>query len=459
MSQTIRMRLALWYTVSFTFIIGAVAWVSYASTETTLSNRLDQSLTDEMHWLANRLDHALSRREAMSVVVDDIADHVSISPVKEYVEIWQAGDSLFYRSHDLGDDTLRTYYPAISSRAAPVIYRGHPLRLYRADTARWRIYLAMPLESVAAPLHQMLILFFWLCPFVLLAAVGTGLAVAGRPLRQLHQVAETARQITADRLHDRIPEPHTADEIGQIVSTFNEMISRLEVSFGQIRQFSADASHELKTPLTILRSQLERGLNERIGPDELKQIVAGCLDETLRMSAIVDDLLLLAKGDAGTTSVKKERIDLGGMINELYEEAILLASPKSISVTMERAPEIYIDGDRQLLRQMFLNLIDNAIKYNRIGGSIHLSLTPRSSGVIVTFRDAGIGIAAEDIPRIFDRFYRVDRARSREVGGSGLGLSIAKWIASAHGGSISVRSIVNEMTEFSVTLPGAPPAT
>jgi signal transduction histidine kinase len=231
------------------------------------------------------------------------------------------------------------------------------------------------------------------------------------------------------------------------------MISRLDVSFAQMKQFSADASHELLTPLSVLRSQLETALNSRVEGDEMKKIIADCLDETLHMTSILGNLLLLAQGDAKSIVTSRDPVDLTALMNEMHEESVVLASQKSITVSVNIIPGVTITGDRPRLRQMLLNLIDNAIKYNQVHGSIHLGLQVKDGNAVITVRDTGIGMSENEIPKIFNRFYRVDRARSRELGGAGLGLSIVKWIVDAHNGTISVISKVNGGTEFLVSFP------
>ncbi|MBI3766345.1 MAG: ATP-binding protein [Ignavibacteriales bacterium] len=223
-----------------------------------------------------------------------------------------------------------------------------------------------------------------------------------------------------------------------------------------MKQFSADASHELRTPLTVMRSQLETALNSKITHLELKKIIANCLDETLRMSAIIENLLLLAKGDTGQDHLKQEKVDLGKLIRETYDESVIIASQKSITVTLDSPPHVIVSGDEQRLHQMLLNLIDNAVKYGRDRGTIFLRLNKEDGMAKIRVADDGIGISEHDMARIFDRFYRVDRARSRELGGVGLGLSIAKWIAETHGGTIGVASKVDKGSEFTVILPLSP---
>jgi signal transduction histidine kinase len=266
-------------------------------------------------------------------------------------------------------------------------------------------------------------------------------------------VIEAANRITADRLHDRIPEHDSNDEIGRIITTLNKMISRLDVSFQQVRQFSADASHELRTPLAVLRSQLESALISDCTPHELKTIAASCLDETIRMTNIIENLLLLAQADGGHHQLRWEPVDLRALMTETVEESVVLASPRNITVSLKKADEAVIMGDEQRLRQMLLNLIDNAIKYNRPEGTIDCFLERTNGEGTITIADSGIGIPPSETARIFDRFYRVDKARNREIGGAGLGLSIVRWIVDAHGGTIRVLSRVDEGSKFVVGFP------
>jgi two-component system OmpR family sensor kinase len=459
MFRTIRFRLALWYAIAFLISSGIIAWFVYLYIGRTLSDRLDQSLTNEIQWVVARLDRSDTHAENIQDIKDDIFDHASFYPIKEYIEIWAGSDTMFFHSPNLGQDTLRPYITGSGgSKLLMTVtnFRDHFIRLAVQRAHHRLVILAMPTATVTTPVNQLLKIFLWLCPVVILIAVAGGMYVSKQSLAKLNQVVETAQKITADRLHDRIPEHKAKDEIGKIVSTFNEMISRLDVSFRQMKQFSADASHELLTPLTVLRTQLETALNSRVAADDLKKIIADCLDETLHMSSILENLLLLAKGDAGQVGIKREKIDLSDLLREMYEDSIVLGSQKSIRISAEVSPEVFILGDKSRLRQMLLNLIDNAIKYNQVNGSITISLARMGGKALLTVRDTGIGIREEDIPRIFDRFYRVDRARSREQGGSGLGLSITKWIVGAHGGTIDVSSKLNQGTEFLISLPLAP---
>jgi heavy metal sensor kinase len=276
--------------------------------------------------------------------------------------------------------------------------------------------------------------------------------------------------ITSQNLNQRINPPKVKDEISRLVETLNEMISRLDRSFRQVKQFSTDASHELKTPLTILKGEVEVGLRKERAPHEYEQILKSNLEEINRMSQIVEDLLLLSKADSGEIRLNKEDMNLNEVLNEVVAHVNVLAQSKNLRIeTSNHHEEIHIFGDPLRIRELFLNLIENGIKYTEEGGSIHILLTKdtlvqdgkqsdRAQGeqaefVKIIVSDTGIGIAKEDQERIFDRFFRVDKARSREQGGSGLGLSICKWIVKAHRGEIEVESELGKGSSFIVKLP------
>jgi len=456
MFRSIRFRLTLWYAavVALTFVFASGAIYEYVGR--TLSTSLDQAITNEVKWIVARLEKGHTRSEAEHVVKEDIFEHASYYPIKEYIEIWDLAGALIYQSPNLAAvDTLAIYFslPTGQSWGLTTItkFRTHNIRLAVSKTPEGTVYLAMPTESITAPLDQLVRVFALLGPVIIVIAIAGGTYLAKKSFVKINQVIETAKRITADRLYDRIPEHTAKDEIGEIISTFNDMISRLDVSFRQMKQFSADASHELRTPLSVMRTQLETALGSKATMSVLKKTIANCLDETLRMSGIIENLLLLAKGDSGQELIVKEPLDLRKLLSEAYDECVIIASQKSIKVTLKQPDEAMILGDGQRLRQMLLNLIDNAVKYNHENGKISFTLVRENSVAKISIADNGIGIPEHDIPRIFDRFYRVDRAK--EMPGVGLGLSIAKWIAEAHGGTISVVSQLNKGSEFIVALP------
>jgi heavy metal sensor kinase len=302
-------------------------------------------------------------------------------------------------------------------------------------------------------LESLYVIFLLLLPIALAASIFGGLALANRALRPVADITTRAQRITAENLDQTIPVRNAGDELGRLSSTINDMIRRLHDSFAHVRQFSADASHELRTPLTIMRGEIELGLRSPKSPEEYRELLESTLEEIMRLTTIVDNLLTLDKADQGTAQAAFSEVDLQGLVEELYEDTELLAARKGITIQLRTSTPITIVGDRGRLRQLFLNLVDNAIKYTPDGGGVSLALERHNGSAVFEVSDTGVGIAEEELGRIFDRFYRVDKARSRELGGSGLGLSIAKWIAELHRGTITVRSEPRRGSTFTVTLP------
>ena len=288
---------------------------------------------------------------------------------------------------------------------------------------------------------------FWLC-------LGCWL-LAERTIAPIIEVTEAAQGITADNLTRRLPFGNHQDELSQMVACLNQMLDRLEKSFRRIRQFSGDASHELRTPLTILRGETEVTLRWAKTTDEFRDMLRSNMEEIDRMERIIESLLTLAKSEVGELTLEMKQLSLSDMVQELYLQSRLLCETKQIEVSMglKVEEEVRIRGDELRLRQMFLNLISNAIKYTPEGGELKIVLAQEDDFAVVDIVDTGIGMHAEHLSHIFDRFYRVDKARNRMDGGTGLGLAIVKWIAEAHGGSISVTSEVGKGSSFSVRLP------
>jgi two-component system OmpR family sensor kinase len=294
-------------------------------------------------------------------------------------------------------------------------------------------------------------------PFILLLSLVASYMIAGRAIEPVERLINEVEAITDGRsLHRRLPSDLGNEELSRLGSTLNAMIARLETSFGALRRFTADASHELKTPLTVIRADVERAMHPNAAGSEAMQALEEAMQETARMADLVDSLLTLARADEGRFDLHREPVPLGPLVRDVYETAVILGEDSGLVVTMAVLEEGVVDGDARRLRQLFLNLITNAIKYTPRGGRVELSLSERVGGEIAfTVRDSGIGISAGDLPHVFDRFWRADRARSRasERGGFGLGLAISQWIAQAHGGRVAAQSRLGRGSVFTVTLP------
>jgi len=306
---------------------------------------------------------------------------------------------------------------------------------------------------------QVLLLALVIGPMILLISAATAWTLAGRLLRPIEQMVNDVEAISDGRsLHRRIPVEDLGDEIGRLGSTLNAMIGRLETSFAALRRFTADASHELKTPLTVLRADIERAMTTGQGSTDQLVALEEALQESARMADLVDSLLTLARADEGRFDLHREPVEMEPLVREVAETANILGEYAGLQVSMPVLQPVTILGDRVRLRQLFLNLVTNAIKYTAKGGKVELRLEASDGVAVFTVKDTGIGIAGADLPFIFDRFWRVDRVRSRggERGGVGLGLAISQWIAQAHGGSINVSSRLGRGSAFAVTIPALP---
>jgi heavy metal sensor kinase len=278
--------------------------------------------------------------------------------------------------------------------------------------------------------------------------------ITRKALQPLQEVASAAEHINAKALNQRLPEASAQDEVGRLVQVLNHAFDRLERSFDQATRFSSDASHELKTPLTIMRGEIEAALKTDLMDPGVEILLDGLLAETQRLCDIVEKLLLLSRADAGELTLAREMLDFSSICRELAEDAQILAGPKRISTEFEIAPEVKIFGDELYLRRVLLNLLDNAIKYNVPGGSLSISLTTSHPTAHLRIANTGPGIMKEDEPRVFERFYRGDPSHSSEISGSGLGLSICREIVAAHGGQMGLEQSLPGWTAFTVSLPG-----
>ncbi len=289
---------------------------------------------------------------------------------------------------------------------------------------------------------------------MLLGSYG-GLLLANEALSPVDRITRAAEQIGAGDLSERVPLPDKMDEIGRLAATFNHMIARLQAAFERQRQFTSDASHELRTPLAVMRGDIEITLRRRRTPEEYERVLTSNLEEIMRLSRLVEDLLTLARGDAGQSALDCEPMPLDQLCQEMVEYITPLAQTHEQTLIYQPpAAPVMVKADAQRLKQLLLNLLDNAIKYTSQGGRITLGLKTEGKEAVLTISDTGRGIPPEDLPHLFERFFRHTRSTSdKGATGFGLGLSIVKWIVESHGGKIEAASRIGEGTTFTVRLP------
>jgi heavy metal sensor kinase len=298
------------------------------------------------------------------------------------------------------------------------------------------------------------ILIFATAPLFLAIAAFGGYWMSRRALDPVDQMTQAARSIGAQDLAKRLAVPPTRDELARLAETLNAMLARLESTFRKITQFTADASHELRTPVAVMRTSAEITLRKSRGEAEYREALTQILHETDRLSQLIENLLSLARADSGAASMKMERTDANALLAEACEKSRLLADQKGVALSRNGAADpVWMQADPDSIERLFFILLDNAVKYTPSGGQVDVKLGSDNGFAVVEIRDSGIGISAEDMPHIFDRFYRADRARTREHGGAGLGLAIGKWIAEAHGGEIRAQSAPTKGSLFQVRIP------
>ena len=308
------------------------------------------------------------------------------------------------------------------------------------------------LEDFDETMRRLLIILIIGIPTSVSVTIGVGYFMAKKALQPVDKIRRAAVKISSRNLEEYIDIGARRDELGKLAQTFNEMISRLRDAFQRINQFSIDVSHELKTPLTILKGATEVALRKDREGEEYKQLLVSHLEEIDRMAQIIDDLLLLSKADTGKVLLNVDEVEIKDLILEVYMDMKLFAEKKHVELVVSALQDAKLKGDELKLRRMLWNIVDNGIKYTPTGGKVDISSATDNGYVRINVRDTGVGIGDGDIKYIFDRFYRADRARQRESG-TGLGLSISKWIAEAHKGGIEVESRPFSGSLFSIKLP------
>jgi len=475
--QTIRQRLTFWYTVALGVTVAAFGTLLYLERRESSLRELDQRLELEAD-LANRwLSESYN---VLGRIVTTAGSSPSLDPgisayleaVRDYVVVVDTTGgvlALSEASRALNADALQLLTAEADSLRVPKragtmslgggigALRWLAVRVEAAGPEIGGLLVATPVSQVAFGPTELLRSMLIIAPVILLASALVGYWLAGTFLRPVQGIMDEIEAITDSRsLHRRLAVPMTGDEMARLTLTVNGMLARLEQSFGSLHRFTADASHELKTPLMVLRAGVERALVHPGVPAEIMQSLDETLAQINEMTELVESLLTLARADEGRAPLAVEESDLRDLLGDAVETAGMLGEDSGIAVTSSMPGHpVRLAVDRHRIRELLLNLVTNAIKYTPRGGTVDLSLTDQDDAVSITLRDTGIGIAPGDLPHIFDRFWRADPARSRtgDRPGTGLGLAITKWIAEAHGGSITVQSRPGRGTIFTVRLP------
>jgi two-component system OmpR family sensor kinase len=465
--RSIRARLTLWYSglLAVTFLL--LGGVGYGLLAYSLGHDVDAALNSVARALAER-SYSGSTSFLPSEIDEVFRRFFDFSPWDRYFGMFDPLGRMDPRFAPPGSGKLHLSPKALKNAA-----QGHstfetveglaryPVRILTVPVVKAGrvvnlIQVGMSLENSYWSRHRFLLAMTGVLSVALFLAGGGGWLLARRALGPVDRMAEAARRISTENLAERLADSGAGDELSRLAQTLNEMLGRLEDSFRQIRQFSADASHELQTPLTILKGEIEVALRSPRSPEEYQRILKSALEEIDRLAGLAEGLLHLARADAGVLRMDRRTVDLARLVEEVYEQGKVLAGARAITLSLGRMEPISVQGDEERLKRVLLNLLDNGVKYTPAGGHVTLSLERTGEEACLKVEDTGIGLSAEEQDRVFERFYRSAEARSSGEAGAGLGLCIARSIVEAHGGRIEVESSPGLGSTFTLVLPALP---
>ncbi len=472
---SLRVKLTLYYLAILSAVLLLFGVAIYAYLSHSLLMTIDESLAYQVERIERSISFSMGAEPAeqggevqeellplsphITQIIDDsgrVTDEMAVS----------ANDHLPVRIEVLSQLAVgKTVFDTVK------LSNGESLRVATRRTkdhegsGTYFIRLGQSLQALSGARRQLLLVLGVAIPIALLLGSFGGLLLAHQALAPVDRITSAAEQIAKGDLTERVPAPAKMDEIGRLAATFNHMISRLQAAFERQKQFTSDASHELRTPLAVMRGDIEITLRRERTAEEYQRVLSSSLEEIVRLSRLIEDLLMLARADAGRVELRCEPLDLQALCQQMVEYIAPLAEQREQTLVYN-APEpaktddgeeddlVIINADVQRIKQLLLNLLDNAIKYTEPQGSIALGLKVEAQTAVLTVTDTGRGIPAEDLPHIFERFFRRSaKTADRSASGFGLGLSIVKWIVDAHGGSITAQSEVGKGTTFTVRFP------
>jgi heavy metal sensor kinase len=456
--HSIKFRFTIWYLLVLAVLLIALSAGVYFYLSRSLYQSLDDSLILRSSQLSNipaimeSIRQGEFQEELGEIVIlyfysgDQLTEvsarGINITLSNEFISQAITGTSLFTTIQTAEGERLRLLAVPIN-----ISILGPPPGIQPAA-----LVIARSTKQIDQALAGLLRTLIIAIPLALALAAGGGIFLARRALKPVDKIAQTAQEIEESDLSQRI-NVNTKDELGRLATTLNAMIGRLEKAFQRQKQFTSDASHELRTPLAVIEAESSLALQKERPSSDYRQSLEIISQESRQMSSLIDQLLTLARADAGKEQWNFTEVNLGKLIANLSTDVEVLCQEKGLSFQLCQPLDLVVKGDEARLRELFMNLLDNAIRYTPAPGTVSVSLRREGQMAVVAITDTGVGIPAEDIPFIFERFYRVDKSRSRAEGGSGLGLAICRHIAEAHGGKIEVESQVGAGSTFSVWLP------
>jgi heavy metal sensor kinase len=448
-------RLTAWYSLMLALSLGLFGATAYLAMRHSIRLTLDSELRNRLQAIRDIIND--DAPHGLPAVQDELSELLDSEGSGSRLRVSFQNGSVIYASPSI-QTGIKPRYSQKTPRPFTSFIGSERFRLLR-ETVQVRgtgydIEVAASTHQFDRSLERFRELLYGLAPlFLILAALG-GHLLSRRALAPVDHITQAARSIGARDLSRRLTVPKTSDELQRLADTLNEMLARLETAFQHVTQFTADASHELRTPVSVMRMNAEIALRKPRSESEYRAALAHILDESEKLSRMIGQLLLLARADSASDPLPMARNDLAVALENACREARVLAEAKHLNFRESFPPDpLWVEGDSASLERLFMILLDNAVQYTASGGEIDVRLATDDGFAVADIRDTGSGIAREDIAHVFDRFYRADRARSRESGGTGLGLAIGKWIAEAHRGEIRVESELGKGSTFHVRIP------
>ena len=456
---SIGVRLTLWYLAIFAaaqLCFGVGMWLVLRQ---DLYGTADDALTAQVEDLTNFLKSQKKKNTTVVKLREEASEAYALEHSGDFLQIYDEEGTWIFRAPALERNQFAPRAAAVKGPWFQNCQLGNkPFRFItqriEVNGRSYTVQTGVSLDQTMATLSLFRRYLLMLAPLLLLAAASGGYWLSRRALSPVDAITRTARSIGGSNLSGRLEKLTTGDELQRLSETLNEMLARIENSFLRVTQFTADASHELRTPISLIRTEAEIALRKSRGDTEYREALRHILLEAERTSSLVEELLSLARADSGRENLRLTLLDLRSVIAETASEWRQLVESRNLQFTQAVADcALPVLADRRAVERLVAILLDNAVKYTAPPGVVELLLEARDDKAVIIVRDSGIGIAKEDQTRIFERFYRVDKARSRELGGTGIGLAIADWIVQQHRGSVTVQSSIGNGSTFYVELP------
>lgn len=460
--RAIHVRLIAWYSALVVLVVLLLGAFTYRSLEHRLTQEMVETLTRRADAINANILHENPMLTA-DAVAQQIGAVYSPEANSRFIRILKQDGTTLYVSGIPKDELFNpTHIPTPSKQPTSSDVRREPLPSgvdllivsvpQRVGGQDWVIEMGAPTDQIDTAVHELLVSLLMSLPVLVLVAAAGGYLLVRRSLKPVEDIRATAEKITFGNLSSRLPVAATGDALEHLSVTLNQMLERLDAAYQQASRFSADASHELRTPLTIMRTELESIVQEPGLAENVRDRIGSVLEETEHMSHMAEGLFAISRLDAGEAKMQHAKLDLAEVVNSTAEQMQLLAEEKQLALDIDAKMAVIVEGDQTRLKQMVVNLLDNAIKYTPRGGSISIQVFASNTKAHLEIQDNGEGIGEEALPHVFERFYRADKVRSREAGGAGLGLSIVRSIIMAHGGTVDITSAEGKGTTVIVAL-------